>query len=140
MWPSEAILRNAFIDQYNKNRRSTHVSLDAVEPLLSSHMDSEAINASLDASRGEFRATLHNIPFQHRMLLILAYVEGLTYKEIAQVMDCPIGTVMSRLLRARRRFRVDLQHRQRGAATRRSALPVPGQGERDNSHRMEEVA
>jgi RNA polymerase sigma-70 factor (ECF subfamily) len=42
------------------------------------------------------------LPEESRMMLLLAYVEELSYAEIAEVMDCPIGTVMSRLHRARR--------------------------------------
>ena len=55
--------------------------------------------------------------------VILAYVEGFTYQEIAQVMDCPRGTVMSRLFRARQHLHDQLQGARRAPAlgTSRSA-------------------
>ena len=54
------------------------------------------------------------LPEAWRIAVVLADVEGLSYQEIAQVMDCPIGTVMSRLYRGRRRLEV-LLRRQREA-------------------------
>ena len=47
------------------------------------------------------RMTMAQLPPQHRAILLLREVEGLTYKEIAQVMGCRLGTVMSRLHYAR---------------------------------------
>jgi RNA polymerase sigma-70 factor (ECF subfamily) len=49
----------------------------------------------------DIERALGALPVEARLLLLLAYVEELSYAEIAQVMDCPIGTVMSRLYRAR---------------------------------------
>ena len=48
---------------------------------------------------------LRQLPEDFRMAVYLADVEGLGYREIAQVMHCPIGTVMSRLHRGRSRLR-----------------------------------
>ena len=48
------------------------------------------------------------MPDEFRLMLLLACVEGFKYEEVAQVMGCPIGTVMSRLFRARRQLRKDL--------------------------------
>jgi RNA polymerase sigma-70 factor (ECF subfamily) len=50
----------------------------------------------------EIEAALAQLPEEHRAVVILADVEELSYKEIAEVIGCPIGTVMSRLHRARR--------------------------------------
>ena len=49
-------------------------------------------------------AALEKLSEQHRAVLILREVEGLSYKEIADSMDCPEGTVMSRLFHARRQM------------------------------------
>ncbi|MBI4953535.1 MAG: sigma-70 family RNA polymerase sigma factor [Myxococcales bacterium] len=49
----------------------------------------------------EVRRALDALPTPFRMVVVLSDVEGLSYREIAEVMDCPVGTVMSRLHRAR---------------------------------------
>lgn len=63
----------------------------------------------LEASRGEEREriarALDSLPPHHRTIIILSDIEGLPYREIAQVLGCPIGTVMSRLHNARKRLR-----------------------------------
>jgi RNA polymerase sigma-70 factor (ECF subfamily) len=51
---------------------------------------------------------LKTLPLPFRLVVTLADLEGLTYKEIAQVLDCPIGTAMSRLSRARQLMRKEL--------------------------------
>ena len=50
----------------------------------------------------EVKEALESIPEQFRMAVILADVEGFSYKEIAEILDVPIGTVMSRIHRGRR--------------------------------------
>jgi RNA polymerase sigma-70 factor (ECF subfamily) len=48
------------------------------------------------------RAALEHVSIEHRELLILRELEGFSYKEIAEIIDIPLGTVMSRLSRARK--------------------------------------
>jgi RNA polymerase sigma-70 factor, ECF subfamily len=55
------------------------------------------------------RLALDDLPPEFRMTVLLADVEGCAYKEIADIMECPIGTVMSRLSRARHLLRTTLQ-------------------------------
>ena len=110
------ILRNAFVNHYHKNKLRIHVNLDSVEPTLGTRREDDALNARIDTSGDAFRAALSHLPHDYRIMLLLAYVEGFTYQEIAQVMGCPIGTVMSRLFRARRRLRDELQDKDRGSA------------------------
>ena len=51
---------------------------------------------------------MKRLPTDYRIVLILAVVEGFSYKEIAAVLECPIGTVMSRLHRARKQMQAQL--------------------------------
>ena len=55
--------------------------------------------------RERIRAALDSLPLKARTIIMLSDVEGLSYKEIAEVLNCPIGTVMSRLHNARKRLR-----------------------------------
>jgi len=55
-----------------------------------------------NADAGRLRAALQQLPVEFREALVLRELEGLSYKEIAEVADVPIGTVMSRLARARK--------------------------------------
>ncbi len=102
------ILKNTFINQYYKNKSRTHVDLESVEPILGTSPADDALNARIDTSGDVFRTALSGISDCARTMLVLAYVEGFTYREIAQIMDCPLGTVMSRLYRARRYLRDQL--------------------------------
>lgn len=54
---------------------------------------------------------LQRLPLEHRQVLLLVAVEGLTYEEVAGVLLVPVGTVMSRLSRARARLRAELEGR-----------------------------
>ena len=118
------ILRNAFVDHYHKNKLRIHVALDSIEPTLGTRREDDALNARIDTSGDAFRAALSHLPHNYRMMLLLAYVEGFTYREIAQVMGCPIGTVMSRLSRARRQLRDELQGKHRSPAPAGSRAAV----------------
>src|SRR5207237_9929754 len=56
----------------------------------------------------EVKAALESLPEQFRMAVLLADVEGFSYKEIADILDVPIGTVMSRLHRGRKQLQTRL--------------------------------
>lgn len=56
----------------------------------------------------EVRAALMALPEVYRVPLVLLYAEGMTYKELAEVLDCPMGTVMSRLHRGRKTLEREL--------------------------------
>jgi RNA polymerase sigma-70 factor (ECF subfamily) len=64
--------------------------------------DEAAVQAE---QRERIRAALESLPVKARTIIMLSDVEGLSYKEIAEVLNCPIGTVMSRLHNARKRLR-----------------------------------
>ena len=62
-----------------------------------------------DADRTELRLALEQLPLEFREAIVLREIEGLPYKEIARVTGAPVGTVMSRLARARRRLQEALR-------------------------------
>ena len=62
--------------------------------------------------REEIRIALKQLPVGQREIILLRDIEGFSYKEMAEMVNCPIGTIMSRLSRARARFKVLLMKRQ----------------------------
>ncbi len=107
------ILTNTFINSYRaKKRRPEQTELDDVEELyLYRRLGGlEAVAASRSAeeevldhfTEGEVKAAVEALPEQFRMAVLLSDVEGFAYKEIAEILDIPIGTVMSRLHRGRK--------------------------------------
>jgi RNA polymerase sigma-70 factor, ECF subfamily len=104
------ILTNAFINTYRKRQREPQtVSDDELEDwYLYDKLGMDAAEASAEATVLEnlpdqdVQDALASLPEQFRLAVLLADVEGFSYKEIAQILDIPIGTVMSRLHRGRR--------------------------------------
>jgi len=71
-----------------------------------------------NSDRNVFNSALEELPPEFREMIVLHELEGLSYKEIAEIAEIPIGTVMSRLARARERLRENLARRiKRGITT-----------------------
>jgi RNA polymerase sigma-70 factor (ECF subfamily) len=126
------ILTNTFINTYRaKKRRPEETDFDDVEEfsLYNRLGGLEAASAGrtpesevLDAMPDEVvKAALESLPEQFRMAVLLADVEGFSYKEIAEIMDVPVGTVMSRLHRGRKQLQKALWE----FASERGLLPEP---------------
>ena len=107
------ILTNTFINSYrSKRRRPEESDLDDVEDLYLYRRlaSSEAADAGYSAedkalemmTDTEVKAAIESLPDTFRIPVILADVEGFSYKEIAEITEVPIGTVMSRLHRGRK--------------------------------------
>ena len=107
------ILTNTFINIYRaKKRRPEENELDDVEDLYLYRrlggLEGAAAGRSAEdevldqITEGVVKAAVEALPEQFRMAVLLADVEGFQYKEIAEILDIPIGTVMSRLHRGRR--------------------------------------
>ena len=107
------ILTNTFINSYrSKKRRPEQTELDEGEDLFlyrrlggleAARAGRSAEDEVLDLfSEGEIKDAIEALPEQFRLAVLLADVEGFSYKEIADILDIPIGTVMSRLHRGRK--------------------------------------
>lgn len=100
-----AILRHAFIDDCRRRGRVTLVESDAVEDgALGGWAPSAESEVLRQIPSEQIDRAFAALPEEWRMIVLLADVEDLSYKEIAQAMEIPIGTVMSRLHRARKRL------------------------------------
>ncbi len=105
------ILTNTFINRYRRGglEKSVLEGPDA-DPLADGWVSASTMEAMRDPEsqalrpvlQREIQAALDELPDEFRLAVMLADVEELSYREIADVMGCPIGTVMSRLHRGRR--------------------------------------
>lgn len=107
------IMTNTYINKYNaKMRRPTETELDDVEELYlyrrlgtidQSRMSASAEDQMMELfTDDEVKNAIEELPETFRMPLLLSDVDGFSYKEIAEMLDIPIGTVMSRLHRGRK--------------------------------------
>lgn len=97
------ILRNNFLKTYHKEKGQRKLtSADYIEHLKINATPENAVNILEKASDREMiQAALDHLPEKYKTILILYYMKQMRYKEIAADLDIPIGTVMSRLTRAR---------------------------------------
>ena len=100
-----SILHNLYIDDLRRTRRQG-VKIDLVDVENSFAVVTPARD---HASVIDFERALASLSFEHRQILLLVGLEGLNYREVAAELDMPIGTVMSRLARARERLRGEME-------------------------------
>lgn len=105
-----AIMRNVRLNQLRHARVGPNfIELDSQEessgfPDENSRNPYEVYVSKLE--RQEVRAAIESLPVVYREVILLRDIEGFSYQEIATILECPAGTVMSRLGRARERLRM----------------------------------
>ncbi len=105
------IQTNTFINKYRRKVKEREVAETPAEDIvLDRFVSSERVRALQDPEGDFFSGLLSDevvealdqVPVDFRMVVILADIQGFSYKEIAEIVGCPVGTVMSRLFRGRR--------------------------------------
>lgn len=106
------ILHNLAVNRLRQAaRHGRHVGIeDIAEDLMSQPPTQED-----DLARADVSSAIQQLPEEQRSVLLLVSVEDLSYAQVAEVLAIPIGTVMSRLSRARERLRQILENPARGA-------------------------
>ena len=105
------IMKNTFINSYRKKKlQPPKVDFDEIQEGLEETLMDKALNSLIDPESSltaidmdhEVREALLSLPHDYKMVVLLADLEGFAYKEIAEILAVPVGTVMSRLYRGRR--------------------------------------
>jgi RNA polymerase sigma-70 factor (ECF subfamily) len=109
------ILRNTYINVYRKTVRQQQIDFEQVVPLYaapstaSEWADRGSVEEMLrHVVQDDVKRALDDLPEEYRLVVLLADLEDFSYKEIAAIVGCPVGTVMSRLFRGRRLLRKSL--------------------------------
>ena len=134
------IMTNTYINKYNaQKRKGTEVELDDVEELFlykllgsidQSQLSSSAEDQMLELfTDDEVKNAIEELPDDFRIPVLLSDVDGFSYKEISEMLEIPIGTVMSRLHRGRKAMQKMLYEyaRERGLIV--EPLTIEGTGE-----------
>ena len=108
------VLTNTFISDYRRRRTALRALERHGGTFLNEQLSGDYGARSVETEtlrsflREELEAAVNTLPEHHRTVIILADAEELSYAEIAEAMEIPVGTVMSRLHRARRTLRGQL--------------------------------
>jgi RNA polymerase sigma-70 factor (ECF subfamily) len=110
------ILKNTFINNYRKRQQEPpQNAFDEIEDVFESQVSAESgsiPNPEEDVLENvldeDVQRALDALPDEYRMVVILADLEDFSYQEIADILEIPVGTVMSRLYRARRRLESEM--------------------------------
>lgn len=116
------ILTNAFINEYRRRQRRPVTVSEAEDPEYSLFDRLGEETAAPSAEREvlerlpdeDVQRALEDLPEQYRMVVLYADVEGFSYREIADILEIPIGTVMSRLHRGRKALQKALWEKMEG--------------------------
>ena len=134
------IMTNTYINKYNaQKRKGTEVELDDVEELFlykrlgsidQSQLSSSAEDQMLELfTDDEVKNALEELPEDFRIPVLLSDVDGFSYKEISEMLEIPIGTVMSRLHRGRKAMQKMLYEYARDRGLIVEPVTIEGTGE-----------
>jgi RNA polymerase sigma-70 factor, ECF subfamily len=104
------ILTNTFINRYRRNTKERNIVEDERDSVQDRLLSRDAADAAENPERAyldrmlsdDVLKALDSVPVDFRLAVILADLQDFSYKEIADILDVPVGTVMSRLFRGRR--------------------------------------
>jgi RNA polymerase sigma-70 factor (ECF subfamily) len=100
------IMRNAWLNQLrHKNSGPRFVDLEPNEQPVDETQETPHVVYLRKLEREQVREAIESLPHAYREIVVLRDIEGFSYQEIAMVLNCPAGTVMSRLGRARGKLR-----------------------------------
>jgi RNA polymerase sigma-70 factor (ECF subfamily) len=135
------IMKNTFINNYRKKKLTPHkIDFSEIEesyerviqknaPDLIKDPESEIFQDMMDE---DVKRALDSLPHDYKMVVLLADIEGFSYKEIAEILDCPVGTVMSRLYRGRKMLeRTLLEYARKYGYIRGQAEPAKMRSRKD---------
>jgi RNA polymerase sigma-70 factor (ECF subfamily) len=138
------ILTNTFINKYRKRVREREVRDLVEQEETPSLMSEDVAEKSRDPEMAilgallsdNVKVALDGVPYDYRMAVVLCDLEEFSYKEIADIMDCPVGTVMSRLHRGRRLLQKSLREYaiEQGIVKEADVIPFPQKKETGEGH------
>jgi RNA polymerase sigma-70 factor, ECF subfamily len=103
------ILRNIWLNQLRKRRNGPQmIEIESKDDITRAVVDPSKNSYELCVSKMEIeqlRTAIQKLPIEFREIIMLREYEDLSYREVANILDCPVGTVMSRLARAREKLR-----------------------------------
>ena len=110
------ILRNVYYDNLKRFERRSSISLDSpcgdedesmtlAETIADPNEPSLLVRLEREEAKAEVREVLESLSPEYKAILALCDMQALSYEQIAAVLDCPLGTVRSRLCRARTAFK-----------------------------------
>ena len=136
------ILKNTFINSYRKRQseplKSDFADIeDAFETQVSEEVTAKAKNPEQelleDVLDEDVQRALEELPDDYRMAVILADLEGFSYKEISEILEVPLGTVMSRLYRGRKLLEEEMLRYARAHGYLREGAPSKMRSSSDTS-------
>ena len=100
------IMQNMWIDKKRSEaRKGAHIDVEAIVDIAG---EDGRKTTSINAMMGDVRESITNLPDEQRLVVGLILIEGQSYKEAAEIIGAPIGTIMSRLSRARQQIMADM--------------------------------